>query len=750
MSDHNASSSMSTLAQATANAFVEDGALARQDAYFRPRFGQTQMAVAVANAIDNQDVLVVEAGTGVGKTFAYLVPALLCGKKILLSTATKTLQDQLFEKDLPHLCKTLGLPVQMALLKGRSNYLCVQRLETASHQIAPSEKELLSQLVHVQKWAKQTKSGDLNELIGLGEKSPLLPYVTSNKDNCLGGYCPEAANCHVNLARKMALEADVLVVNHHLFFADLAVRESGVTQLLPNAQVVVFDEAHQLNEIGVQFFGTQLGTHTVLDLVRDVTMLAGTQARSLADWAGINQLMEHAVNNLKLAVGRIVRQTGDGAQKISWSLGETAPQGIESPKLWHTSLQNLHQSAARLQKALDAVKALSPDMAKLTERAQELVAQCGSFLQTTTTPNVIKTTNTVNAIYDKVRWVEIGIGEYHHLNMVESPLDIAASVQRKMLKSTLLTNEPVIVQTDVDVAHHERKSWIFTSATLGNDAQLSWFTEPCGLTNSTVLQVESPFDYTKQACLYIPSHLPQPNDPQHSTTLAKWLIPSIKILDGRTLILTTTLRAVQTIGTVLRDRLPREMVVLIQGQFPKTELLKRFKILNQIQEESTSNTKQKTAKNTQIHADTNVDVKKAGCVLVASASFWEGIDIPGSELVLVVIDKLPFPPPTDPMVEARSQRLQQQHRNPFADYSLPEVCISLKQGAGRLIRRETDRGILVIGDPRLGQKSYGKRILRTLPPMKQLHSETDFESAISNVSNSLAFNENSHAIAHLD
>ena len=647
--------------------FSEHGILSNNDVHFRPRQGQTQMALAVANCIENSGTLVVEAGTGVGKTYAYLVPVLLSGERVVLSTATKALQDQLFSRDLPCLVAILGLPVRMALLKGRSSYLCLHRLEIARQDLGDSDRLILNTLSKVENWSHVTRQGDLAELVGLDERSPVIPLVTSNRENCLGSQCPKFRSCHVNLARREALAADVIVINHHLFFADLAVRDSGMAELLPTVKVVIFDEAHQLNETGVQFLGTQLTTGQLLDLSRD-TLAAGLQfARGLNDWSSLVTSLERAARDLRLSAGKHWLGT-----KLRW-IG-VAPEGLEEAS-WLSAMQTVNNACESLLAALQVVSEIAPDFVRLHERASVLQERAILFLQ----PNAI----------DSVRWLEVG----PQLRLVESPLDIAESVQKKMLK----LHEPDSLP---------QKSWVFTSATLGHDAQLKWFTEPCGLTHADILRVESPFDYLGQAAIYIPTSLPKPSDPRHSAQVANLVIDAMSLLKGRTLVLTTTLRALRTIGEILQQKFQGhcDVEILIQGHLPKRELLARFR-------EGSSQ-------------------GRAACVLIASASFWEGIDVPGDELALVVIDKLPFPPPNEPLVEARSKRLETQGRSPFNEYFVPEATVSLKQGAGRLIRRETDLGVLVICDSRLSQMSYGRRILAALPPMRQLKSQDEFTNAL--------------------
>ncbi|CAN5279012.1 ATP-dependent DNA helicase [soil metagenome] len=613
------------------------------------------MALAVTHAIEGGRPLVVEASTGVGKTFSYLVPALLSGERILISTATKALQDQLFDRDLPRLLKALELPIRTALLKGRGSYLCLHRMELARQETYLPEGVSARSLARVEQWSQVTRTGDLAELPGLDERSPMIPLVTSTRDNCLGSQCPRFRPCHVNLARRQAMAADVIVINHHLFFADLAVRESGVAELLPSVRIAIFDEAHQLNETGVQFLGNNLTTGQILDFSRDM-LAAGLQlARGLVDWQEVVGATERAARELRLCAGKHYP-----GSKLRWT-GEV-PEGLPASD-WQYALEAVHSSCLQACVALDTVSEMAPDFVRLHERAAQLAERVECF---------------ANACEPGcMRWVDVGM----QLRLVEAPLDISKAVKRKMLDGEAI------------------KTWIFTSATLGDDEKLSWFTQPCGLEAADVLRIGSPFDYERQAALYVPLGFPKPGDPAHSTKVAECTAIWSRKLGGRTMVLTTTLRALRTIGEVLQAAFDPsgELQVLVQGCMPKRALIERFR-----------------------EGDS---LGGKGCILVASASFWEGIDVPGDALQLVIIDKLPFPPPNDPLAEARAKLLESQGRSPFTDYFLPEAAVALKQGAGRLIRRETDQGVLVVCDSRLVSMGYGRRLLRALPSMQRLTSE---------------------------
>ena len=638
-------------------AFSPQGVLSHALAHFVVRDGQMEMAVAVARAIEEGRPLVVEASTGVGKTFSYLVPSLLSGERILLSTATKALQDQLFGRDLPRLVKALGLPVRSALLKGRSSYLCLHRMDTARQNVQLPESVSAHALAKVEQWSQVTKTGDLAELPGLDERSPMIPFITSTRDNCLGSQCPRFRSCHVNTARREAMAADVVVINQHLFFADLAVRESGIAELLPSVRIAIFDEAHQLNETGVQFLGKNLTTGQLLDFSRDM-LAAGLQlARGLVDWQDVVGNVERSTRQLRLCAGNQFPGT-----KLRWT-GQV-PEGVMAGD-WQTALLEVLEACMQASAALDTVSEIAPDFLRLHERGAYLAERITNF------------SSACNPGY--VRWVEVGA----QLRLVESPLDISNAVKTKML----------------DLSGEGMKTWVFTSATLGDDEKLSWFTHPCGLEGADVLRIGSPFDYARQAAVYVPPNFPKPSDPSHSGKVAECAAKWACQLGGRTMVLTTTLRALRSIGEALRTAFEHsgELQILVQGEMPKRMLIERFR--------------------------EGESLGAKGCVLVGSASFWEGIDIPGHALQLVIIDKLPFPPPNDPLAEARSKLLEMQGQNPFTHYFLPEAAVALKQGAGRLIRHESDQGILVVCDSRLTSMGYGRRLMKALPPMQKLLSE---------------------------
>ena len=631
-------------------AFAAEGPLARSDAGHRPRVVQDRLALRIAQALVRREALVAEAGTGVGKTFAYLVPLLLSGRRALVSTATKSLQDQLFLRDLPRLCAALAVPVRMALLKGRASYLCRHRLVLAREQGSLPDRAAVRTLARVEQWALGTRTGDLAEVEGLDERSPVIPLVSSTRDNCLGAECSEYRDCHVMAARREAMAADLVVVNHHLFFADMALRDSGVAELLPTVDAAVFDEAHQLVEAGVQFLGQQLSTGQAIDLSRDLLAAGLQHARGLQDWHDLAAGLDTAARDLRLAAAGELRDVR-GIVKLRWE--ERAEEGALRP-----SLQALAAAATAAADALAGVGEVAPDLPKLEQRARALAALSRVFER--------------EAAADRVRWIDLSPQQ---ARLVESPLDIR----------DMLTEQRQLAP----------RAWIFTSATLGDDEALSWFTASTGLEDAERLRVGSPFDYPAHARLWLPQRLPKPNEAVHPQAVGMVAARCAGALGGRTFVLTTTLRVLPAIAEALRAHAASRghmLEVLVQGSEPRRALLQRYG-------------------------------DGAGCVLVGSHSFWEGIDMPGEALQCVVVDKLPFPPPNDPLVEARVRQLRGQGRSPFDDYFVAEAAVSLKQGAGRLIRTETDRGLLVVCDTRLWQMPYGRRLVAALPPMTPVAGE---------------------------
>jgi ATP-dependent DNA helicase DinG len=647
---------MSELRHVVAEAFASGGALSQAEPHYRPRGVQQTFAARVAEAIETRTVLVAEAGTGVGKTYAYLVPALLSGARVMVSTATKSLQDQLFLRDLPRLREALQVPTQLALLKGRASYLCRHRLEQARHSTNLPDLQAVRALARIEQWAQRTTSGDLAELDGLDERSPVIPIVTSTRENCLGTECAHYQSCHVMLARREAMRADLVVVNHHLFFADLALRDTGLAELLPLVDVAVFDEAHQLPEAGLQFLGTQLGSTQVIDFARDLLGAGLQAARGQAPWSELAARCEIAARELRLACAG---GSGAGARvsaRLAWQERAAMPD-------FRAALERLREAFTPVREALVAVADASPDFTRLADRAAQLAALAGAFEQ--------------EAEPARVRWIDLSP---HGVRLVESPLEIREAMRAQ-----------------IDGAP---RAWIFTSATLGDDDRLSWFTRQAALEDEATLRLGSPFDYPRHARLYVPRDLPRPGDPAHGLRVAELAARCARRLAGRTFVLTTTLKALRTIGDALRDHLRsggaggEPIEVLVQGEAPKRALMQRF-------------------------------LAGPAAVLVGSQSFWEGIDVPGDALQCVLIDKLPFPPPNDPLVEARSRQIEAEGGQAFNDYFIAETAVSLKQGAGRLIRSETDRGLLVVCDPRMATMGYGRRLRAALPPMTAVASEEE-------------------------
>lgn len=676
--------------------------------HYQPRVGQMQMAQAVAHTMEQGGMLVVEAGTGIGKTFAYLIPALLSGERVLISTATKTLQDQLFLRDIPRLRQALGVAVQVALLKGRSSYLCLERLGQARQAPVLLDDAALSLLAGLERWALGTRTGDLAEVAALEQGSPIAPWVTSTRDNCLGAQCPQAQACYVNKARRAALAADVVVVNHHLFFADLNVRESGVAELLPSVQSVIFDEAHQLNAVGVQFLGSHWSSRQLRDVGTDLGKLSQQHARGFADWGSLLLAHSQALQALHACfAGKHV------AARLEWLAG--APQGVPALQ-WQQLMAQLMAALRDQAAALEQVAEVHPALQTLHARLQRLMLLLESFVQP--------------AVAGSIRWVDVG----SEVRFFQSPLDISqAMVSRVLAPASPVATAPAM-QTS-------RKSWIFTSATLGHGAELSDFVASCGLQGAQVLKIPSPFDYAQQAGLYIPEDCPEPSDAAHSAAVAKLAYEGAQILGGRTLVLTTSLRAMHAIAQALAQHLAQTvqatmdealeeaaaqpavqstepskpsaahtLEVLVQGQWPKQVLLERF--------------------------SSAVQGAGRGAILVACASFWEGVDLPGQALQLLVIDKLPFSSPDDLLLQAQAQQLEAQGKNAFKSLYLPQAAMALKQGAGRLIRTESDRGVLVICDVRLLKRGYGRQLLAALPAMRRLADAPSYRDMLQEITTS--------------
>ncbi|MDO8350785.1 MAG: ATP-dependent DNA helicase [Gallionella sp.] len=625
--------------------FSELSPLATEVTSFRPRTQQREMALAVAEAIKNNAILVAEAGTGTGKTFAYLVPALLGGGKVIISTGTKNLQDQLFQKDLPMVRDALKAPVSIALLKGRANYVCHYHLERTASDGRFATREDIKHLGKIKKYAKVSSSGDKSGIADVPENAPIWLQVTSTRDNCLGQECPNHKECFVLHARTEAMKADIVVVNHHLFFADVMLRDEGVAELLPACNTVIFDEAHQLPETASLFFGENLSTSLLLDLAQDTRIEALTSAKDFAPLPKACDELDKAARDLRL----VFKKEGRMAAIATESFKDFAP-----------ALKTLCEKLTQLGSLLEKQAERSEGLENCWQRAQAYAQQLKNWQD--------------DKADDMVRWLEI----FHHsLQLNATPLSIAEIFEKQ-------------------IGGHTR-AWIFTSATLAVKQDFSHYQSEMGLLNAKTACWDSPFDYEKQALLYVPSGLPEPNSEGYTDAVVQAAIPMLEASQGRAFLLFTSLRAMQHAHEILQaefDRRGWDYPLLLQGTGSRNELLSRFR-------------------------------EHGNAVLLGSQSFWEGVDVRGEALSLVIIDKLPFAPPDDPVLAARIAQIAKQGRNAFMEYQLPRTIITLKQGAGRLIRDETDRGVLMICDPRLITKQYGKRIWQSLPPMKRTRVEAE-------------------------
>ncbi|MBK1822505.1 ATP-dependent DNA helicase [Burkholderia orbicola] len=688
--------------------FGEGGLLARALDGYRPRTSQIEMARAVASAMEasarrmpepeifetrkrparrlgdadktagaaaddaaaaesdsdaGDNTLIVEAGTGTGKTYAYLVPAMLWGGKVIVSTGTKHLQDQLFQRDIPTVRNALAVPVSVAMLKGRANYLCHYYLQrTADNGRLPSRQDT-AYLQEIVRFAKITKSGDKAELASVPENAPVWSMVTSTRDNCLGQECPHYKECFVMQARREAQQADIVVVNHHLFFADIMLRDTGMAELLPNANTIIFDEAHQLPETATLFFGETLSTTQILELARDTVAEGLSHARDAVEWVKLGGDLERAARDLRLAFadGQIVRmslaQLGDdhamfGALDALDVALDALASALASQAERAESLGACLRRARELQDLLAGW--VAPGAAEAAAQAD--AAAAGDKAASDGDPN------------EKVRWVEVFA---HTVQLHETPLSVA----------------PIFAKQRAGVP----RAWVFTSATLSVRGDFTHYAAQMGLSSRRSMTLASPFDYQSQGLLYVPRNLPQPSSPAFTDAVFDAALPAIEASGGGVFMLCTTLRAVDRIASKLRDVIESRgwnTPLLVQGDASRTELLDRFRAYG-------------------------------NAILVGSQSFWEGVDVRGDALSLVVIDKLPFAPPDDPVLAARLDALTKKGLSPFAVHQLPQAVITLKQGAGRLIRAETDRGVLMICDTRLVDKPYGRRIWQSLPPFKR-------------------------------
>jgi len=608
------------------------GLLAERLTGYRHRPQQQAMAEAVAAALAAGVTLICEAGTGTGKTFAYLVPALLSGRKVLVSTGTRNLQDQLFQRDLPLVREVLKAPVRIAMLKGRGNYLCRYRLNAALQDHRRRFVELRRQLLVVRDWATVTPSGDVAEL-DLPEDAPVWPAVTSNSDNCLGQGCPEWGRCHLVEARRRAQGADLVVVNHHLLCADLSLRDEGFGEVLPGADCFIVDEAHQLPEVASSFFGVAVSGRQLLDLTRDLELAYRREAGDVPELLDRAAELRRGVRELRLCLG-------EASRRGPWRELTGNPD----------SLQALDTARARLRDlraALDALRGRGKGLDSCLARGVELDQRLTLLAE--------------GGEAEDIRWYETQ-GQGFRLH--QTPLQVA----------------------DIFQSHRERQpaAWVFTSATLAVGERFDHFARQLGIEEARTERWESPFDYGRQALWFVPRGMPDPGTDAYGDAVVELAAPLLEYSRGRAFLLFTSHRALRAAADGLESRVAYPL--LVQGSAPRAELLERFRRLG-------------------------------NAVLLGTASFWEGVDVRGEALSCVIIDKLPFASPGDPVLAARIDALRRRGGNPFWDFQLPQAVIALKQGAGRLIRDDRDRGVLVVCDPRLLSRSYGRAFLDSLPPM---------------------------------
>ena len=663
--------------------------MARAHPGFVVREGQRELAAHIAGAIEDRAVLVAEAGTGTGKTFAYLVPTLLSGGRVLLSTGTRNLQDQLFSRDLPQVLAALGVRAQVALLKGRSNYVCRYHLRQNLAGGRFARREDIGQLRRIERYAAVSASGDRSAMASVAEDAPVWSMATSTRENCLGQECPDWAECFVVRARQAAQRADVVVVNHHLFCADLALRDEGIADLLPSTDVLVFDEAHQIAEVATQFFGSAVSTRALIELARDLLRAGMAEARDAADWTELSRSLEQAVRELRLAAGapgRLAAQAAVARAALLESIGACAQRLSSVARV----LEQASGRGAELERCALRVAELRARLEAWTvaARAHGGVRDDGAHADPRgeagdsgrDPPDHAGSVRGDDAP-EGVAWADIHAGG---VTLHWTPLSVAEPFRRHM--------------------GERPRAWVFVSATLALGGTMTHFIDAIGAQGARAFVWQSPFDFQRQALLWIPQGIGQPSAPGFVDRAFDAIWPVLAANRGRAFVLCTTLRMVEQFASRIRDALEggraEGLELLVQGQASRAELLERFRQL-------------------------------AAPVLVGSASFWEGVDVPGRQLSLVVIDKLPFAPPDDPVLGARIAAARRAGKEPFRALQLPAAAMALKQGAGRLLRSETDRGLLVVCDERLAQRSYGRELLASLPPFARTRS---FDEALAFVS----------------
>ncbi len=619
-------------------ALETDGPLAACLSGYQSRKPQIEMASAIEKTITDQSVLVAEAGTGIGKTFAYLAPLLMTECKAIISTGTKQLQDQLYSKDIPLLKKALSLNIRVELLKGRANYLCIYRLKVALETSAVQNHENFVNLKSIEAWGDDTGSGDRSEFSVLAEDHPVWPKVTSTIDNCLGQECSDYGDCFVVKARRAAQEADVIVINHHLFCADLALKETGFSELLPEVDTIIIDEAHRLPDVAIRFFGKSVSSRQLQDLAKDI------QFELLNEAPDMPEVMTQS-QNLPAAVARFRYALGKTGQKAAWQPMLNKPDIMQAVEDLDTVLKDLTDS-------LEAI----------TERGQGLLT---CFKRIVIQRDTLRSMTGEND--DFINWFETTRSGFI---LYQTPLDISDIFQGHM--------------------QSQGSAWVFTSATLAVGEDFSHFRKQLGIESGSAEQWHSPFDYKSNALLYSPDGLPQPNAPDYMDCVIEKALPVLQANPGGCFFLFTSYRALQFVAEHLGKQIDRK--ILVQGDAPRQVLLDEFR-------------------------------QDGKSILLGTSSFWEGVDVRGRALSCVIIDKLPFSSPGDPVLEARLDSMRKKGLNPFMDYQLPQAVISLKQGAGRLIRDTKDKGLLMICDPRLRGKPYGKKFINSLPPMLKTTDE---------------------------
>jgi len=623
--------------------FSQSGELSKLIKGFQPRVGQLEMALAVAEAIDKKQNLIAEAGTGTGKTFAYLASAILSGKKTIISTGTKNLQDQLFNQDLPVLRKAIRRPFKASLLKGRGNYLCLYRLKNALESNFGFNKDQAISLAKIAGWAKQTGTGDISEMYEVSEADPVWYQATSSVDNCLGSDCPDYAACLLVKARKKALESELLVINHHLLCADWSIRELAFGELLPSVEVIVIDEAHQLAEIASNFLGMHISSNQLNDLASDTLIEYFKDATDIPALRTACEELQHEITTLRMAFGIELRRG-------EWEEITGNPKLVGELSLLQEQLQNVN---AQLLIASVKTKALD----NCYKRSQELLQQLSVMMD--------------DRDSQWIRWFEIHKKSF---TFSRTPLDITTDFQKFM--------------------HQHQAVWIFTSATLTVANQFKHFSASLGLDKAKTISWGSPFDYAKQSLFYHPKGLPQPSAEDFIPRILEFVVPVLEASKGRAFFLFTSHRSLKQAEMLLQGTISYPL--LVQGNLPKAKLISEFKA-------------------------------SGNAVLLGTSSFWEGVDVRGEALSCVIIEKLPFSSPGDPVLKARLRAMEQQGKNPFFEYQLPNAVIALKQGVGRLVRDINDRGVLMVCDPRLLKRAYGQMFLDSVPPMRRTRELTDVQ-----------------------